>query len=286
MKNFISGLVVGIANIIPGVSGGTMIVVLGMFDKVMDAISNVFKINITMKKRLEYVKFLLIFMIGAAVGIVGFAKILEILFEQFPIQTIYCFIGLILFSLPMLKKTELKGKKVNLVYLIIGIFIILGISFLNPGESSVTVSLDELLDKTLNINFIFTLVLLGVISGATMIFPGVSGSMVLLVLGYYHMFKAYVANVTSFEVMVLVPLVFIGIGVMIGIVGSAKITSYLLDKFRTNTMSLILGLIVGSIIVIIPTSGYDLINVLTSVVTFIIGGSVILFIENKKNEAK
>lgn len=283
MKNFISGMFVGIANIIPGVSGGTMIVILGVFDKVMESISNVFKFNISNKERLDYIKFLFIFLLGAGVGLIGFAKILEVLFNVAEIQTLYCFIGLILFSLPMLKKTELKGERVNLIYLFIGIFIILGISYLNPGESDVTVTLSELLSKNLNITFIITLVMLGIISGATMIFPGVSGSMVLLVLGYYHMFKAYVANITSFEIMVLIPLVLIGIGVLIGIVGSAKITTYLLDKFRRNTMSLILGLIIGSIIVIVPTNGYNLVSSITSIVTFALGGGVILFIENKNN---
>ena len=113
MKNFISGVLVGVANIIPGVSGGTIIVILGMFDKLMQSISDVFKLNISKKKRIEAIKFLFTFIIGCGCGLVVFAKVLEFLFAHFEMQTLYWFIGLILLSLPMLKKEELKNESIN-----------------------------------------------------------------------------------------------------------------------------------------------------------------------------
>ena len=113
-------------------------------------------------------------------------------------------------------------------------------------------------------------------------FPGISGSMVLLVLGYYYLYKSYVSNVTSFEPMVLIPLIFIAIGVGIGIIGSAKLTTYLLDNYRQKTMSLILGLVMMSGIVIIPRSGYNLTILISSIICFIIGSIFIIFFNKLK----
>ena len=123
---------------------------------------------------------------------------------------------------------------------------------------------------------------MGAISGAAMLFPGISGSMVLLVLGYYYLYKSYVSNVTSFEPMVLIPLIFIAIGVGIGIIGSAKLTTYLLDNYRQKTMSLILGLVMMSGIVIIPRSGYNLTILISSIICFIIGSIFIIFFNKLK----
>lgn len=277
IKNIVGGICVGVANIIPGVSGGTIIVLLGLFDKFMKSISNIFNFKIKFKDKKDDFIFIFQFMIGAVIGLVGFAKILEFLFVSFEIQTLYWFIGLILCSLPMLKKKELNSEKINWVFLIIGMFIIWLISYLAPGETGNIVPVEELLTKNLDIIYILTLVLIGAISGAAMMFPGVSGSMVLLVFGYYHLFKGYVANVTTFDLKILVPLVFMAMGIVLGIIISAFLTNYLLKNFKQNTMSLIFGLIIMSTIAIIPTSGYTVTNSIASIFTFILGAVVIYF---------
>lgn len=277
IKNIVGGICVGVANIIPGVSGGTIIVLLGLFDKLIKSISNIFNFKIKFKDKKDDFIFIFQFMIGAVIGLVGFAKILEFLFVSFEIQTLYWFIGLILCSLPMLKKKELNGEKINWVFLIIGMFIIWLISYLAPGETGNIVPVEELLTKNLDIIYILTLVLIGSISGAAMMFPGVSGSMVLLVFGYYHLFKGYVANVTTFDLKILVPLVFMAMGIVLGIIISAFLTNYLLKNFKQNTMSLIFGLIIMSTIAIIPTSGYTVTNSIASIFTFILGAVVIYF---------
>lgn len=282
IKNFLCGVAVGVANIIPGVSGGTLIVLLGLFDELMAAISDVFKIGISWKDRFKAIKFILQVGIGVVVGLVAFAKLLEFLFVRAEIQTIMWFVGLILFSIPVLKKNEMKGEKINWIYFIIGILIIGLLSYFVPSKDEVIVPLQDILAKNLNLVYIITLILLGAISGATMIFPGVSGSMVLLVLGYYHLFKGYVANVTSFEPKILIGLVFIAIGVLIGIVLSAKLTNWLLKKYHNQTMSLIVGLIVMSAITIIPLTGYNLVTIITSILTFLFGGSIVILMDKLK----
>lgn len=286
IKNVVCGILVGIANIIPGVSGGTIIVILGLFDKLMDAISNVFKLKISFKERLENLWFIMQVLIGAAIGLIAFAKILNYLFVHFELQTIALFAGLILLSLPMLKKEEMDGKKINILFFILGILTIGIINYLSPGEEGNIVTYEELILKSLTPAFIGSLILMGVIGGATMIFPGVSGSMVLLVLGWYHMFKGYVAAVTTFDIKILIPLIFIALGVGLGIIFSAKLTSFLLKKYKTNTMSFILGLIIMSAIVIFPLKKelYTFGNIITSVITFILGGGLIILLEKFKEK--
>ena len=286
IKNVVCGILVGIANIIPGVSGGTIIVILGLFDKLMDAISNVFKLKISFKERLENLWFIMQVLIGAAIGLIAFAKILNYLFVHFELQTIALFAGLILLSLPMLKKEEMDGKKINILFFILGVLTIGIINYLSPGEEGNIVTYEELISKSLTPAFIGLLILMGVIGGATMIFPGVSGSMVLLVLGWYHMFKGYVAAVTTFDIKILIPLIFIALGIGLGIIFSAKLTSFLLKKYKTNTMSFILGLIIMSAIVIFPLKKelYTFGNIITSVITFILGGGLIILLEKFKEK--
>lgn len=286
IKNVVCGILVGIANIIPGVSGGTIIVILGLFDKLMDAISNVFKLKISFKERLENLWFIMQVLIGAAIGLIAFAKILNYLFVHFELQTIALFAGLILLSLPMLKKEEMDGKKINILFFILGILTIGIINYLSPGEEGNIVTYEELISKSLTPAFIGSLILMGALAGATMIFPGVSGSMVLLVLGWYHMFKGYVAAVTTFDIKILIPLIFIALGIGIGIIFSAKLTSFLLKKYKINTMSFILGLIIMSAIVIFPLKKelYTFGNIMTSVITFILGGGLIILLEKFKEK--
>ena len=284
MKNFVGGILVGIANIIPGVSGGTIIVLLGLFEKTMDSISTLFKLKISFKERLNALKFLLPLLVGVGVGLVVFAKILTFLFNNFENQTLLCFCGLILFSIPMLKKQEMDNIKMSWIFFVLGLLLIGLLVYLSPTNNEVVVTLEEIVSKNINIIYILTLILLGIISGGTMIFPGVSGSMVLLVLGYYHLFKGYVANVTSFDPKVIIGLICIAIGVGLGIILSAKLTSFLLKKFKRGTMSFILGLIIMSAIVIIPLKGYDVVTLITSILAFLLGCGVVIILEKLKSK--
>lgn len=283
LKNIIGGIAVGIANIIPGVSGGTFIVLLGLFDQLMESISNIFNLKIKLKNKKNDAIFIAQFLLGAAIGLIGFAKILEVLFVKFEVQTLYWFIGLILLSVPMLKRKEMNGERINWLFLAIGLLLIAGLSYFSPGESGNIVPLEELVSKNMNLGFCLTLVGIGAIGGASMMFPGVSGSMVLLVLGYYHLFKGYVAHVTSFEPMILIALIFIAIGVGLGIITSAMITNYLLKHYKRNTMSFILGLIIMSAIVIIPDVAYTVPIIISSIVCFLFGATVILIFDRYSN---
>ena len=271
IKNIIGGIAIGIANVIPGVSGGTMMVILGIFNRMMEAISGIFKrVN---PNRKDDIIFIFQVLVGAAIGIVGFAKILEILFDYYPTQTIYWFIGLIAFSIPLFVKGEMKGEKLAIVPFICGLAIIFGLEFLNPGEGNTVVNPDF---PPLSSGLFIKMVIIGAISGATMIMPGVSGSMVLLILGEYYLFKSYLAHVTSFSLDVIMPLGFMAIGIAFGIVVSAKLCQYFTRTHKAGFLSLILGLIIASSLVLIPFDvSYDFNLILTSLLAALFGGIIV-----------
>lgn len=276
MKAFISGILVGIANIIPGVSGGTMMVIMGVFHRIMEAIAGI--VQRKNKNRKEDILFLSKILVGAVLGLVLFAKVIDFLFVSYEIPTLWWFIGMVVASIPIFINKELKNDRIKIVPFIIGIVLILGITFLNPGTSEVVV--DSF--PALSTSHLLLMLGVGFISGFTMLLPGVSGSMVLLIIGQYHLFKAYLSNVTSFQIDVLLPLAVMGIGILIGIIVSAKATKYVLHKSnetRVATLSLILGLVVASSFVLIPIAQYSQATIIMSVGSFIFGILVVYFIE-------
>jgi len=277
IKNLISGAAVGIANIIPGVSGGTMLVILGLFDKVMESISNVFKLK--NPNRVKDILFLLQVLIGAGIGIVGFARILDWLFVICPVQTMFWFIGLILLSIPTLIKSELKGGKFSWIAFAIGAIIIFAITYFKPAEQELTITNFP----PITIQHLIIMVVVGMIAGGTMILPGVSGSMILLIIGQYYLFKSYISNVTSFEPSIIISLIFIAIGVGSGILLSSRLTTYFLKNKRSHTVSFIIGLVVASTIVLIPINeSYNASLILTSIASLAFGAGIVYLI-NKLN---
>ncbi len=274
LKVLIGGIAVGLANIIPGVSGGTMLVILGLFNKVMDAISSITSRDF--KKIKKSVIFLLILAVGAVIGAVIFANLLEFLFVDYPTQTMFCFVGMVAFSIPFLVKKEMKGDKFLIIPFLIGCAVIFAIAYFAPEET------DLVLDVFPPIDFIYivTMFFVGAIAGGVMFVPGVSGSMVLLIIGQYYLFKSLVANVTSFELNVIVPLVFFVLGVIAGIVVSSKLTKFCLEKSHSITMNFILGLVVASSVVLIPIgASYDLFTIISSLLCVVLGGVIIFLME-------
>lgn len=276
LKNIIGGMAVGIANIIPGVSGGTMLVIMGLFDRLMKSLSDLFSKDKTKAVRLAALVFISQVLLGAAIGLVGFAKLIDWLFVDYATQTFFWFIGLVLFGTPSLLRRELRGHRISKAAVAAGAAVIIAMTYFSPQEQPLT--LTEFPEPTLS--YLLVLVGVGAVAGATMLFPGISGSLALLILGYYAVFKSYVANVTDFSPDVLVPLGFIGIGILLGIVASAKLTTFLLARRRGGTVSFILGLILASAVVLVPLDArYDAAVIAGSVAAFLFGGFVVGLID-------
>ncbi len=280
-NSIFGGMFVGIANIIPGVSGGTMLVIFNLFDKLMYAIGDIFKKETTTRK--ESIILLIKVLLGAGIGIILFAKILGITLKYLEAETIYWFMGLILFSIPIIIKEEMKGEKFNIIFFLIGFIFIIALLYLQNKTSS-----NSIIDEQMNLLHFISLVIYGIIGGTTMIFPGVSGSMVLLVLGKYEMIRSYIDKLTSLDINAFISLCFFGIGAILGIVLSAKLTNFLLKKYKGKTISLILGFIIASAL-ILPFNIENTIEITTAkicsiIVSFVLGGIVIYYINRLQSK--
>ncbi len=257
----IKGFFMGIANIIPGVSGGTLAITMGIYEELIEAISHFFT---RLKSNLN---FLMPIIIGALVSIVIGSKIIGYSLDEFPLPTILFFTGLILGGLPMLYK-KIKGSfKISNVVIFISTFaIIIGLMFLKSG-SYVSFENMHLLDYIM-------LFIVGVVAAATMIIPGISGSFMLMVMGYYKPILNTINDLTSFNnigsnLAILIPF---GIGVLVGIVLIAKLIEFLFKKFEVPTYFGIIGFVLASIIGIFVSAE----NLTFSILPFIIG--ILLFI--------
>lgn len=271
IKNFLKGMVMGIANIIPGVSGGTMAVSMGIYDKLIHCITHLFK------EFKESMKFLIPIFVGIAVALVGLSFVIEPAFEYFPLQTNCLFVGLIVGGLPAVCK-KVKGKGIKLSYIIpfLAFFaLVVGMAAMGEKEGAAA-------DLTFSLWSVIKLFVVGIIASATMVIPGVSGSMMLLLMGYYNpviaAIKDFITALVAFDVSgilqgcsILVPM---GLGIVVGIFAIAKLIEIIFEKFPIQAYWAIIGLIVASpfaIFLMGEVGAVTVLAVLTSVVTFVVG---------------
>ena len=264
MKNnvllVIKGFFVGIANIIPGVSGGTLAITLGIYEELIEAISHFFR------KLKSNIKFLIPIGIGAFTAIVIGSRIIEISLEKYTLPTLLFFTGLILGGMPMLFGKIKKNIKPSYALIFLATFaLVIGIMFLKTGNNVVLVDL--------NAWGYFKLFLVGMIAAATMIIPGISGSFMLMVMGYYEPIINAINEFTSFNNLwnnfwILMPF---GIGVLLGVIIIAKIIEFLFQKFEVPTYFGIIGFVLASLIGIFTSAGN-----LVFTPTFIIVGIILM----------
>ena len=271
IKNVLKGMLIGVANIIPGVSGGTMMVSMGIYDKLIHSLTHLFK------EFKESMKFLIPIFIGMGIALVGLSFIIEPAFEHFPLQTSCLFIGLIVGGLPaMWQKVKGKGMKISYMipFLVFFAFVV-GLAAMGEKEGNAA-------DLTFSLWSVIKLFVVGIIASATMVIPGVSGSMMLLLLGYYNpivgAIKDFVTALVSFDIQgilsgcgVLVPA---GIGIVAGVFAIAKLIEVIFEKFPLQAYWAIIGLIVASPIAVLLMAQLGTItaaSVAVSVVTFAVG---------------
>lgn len=280
-KNIIKGMMIGIANIMPGVSGGTLAVSMGIYDKLIHCITHI------LSEFKESMRFLLPIFAGAGIALVALTFVIEALFQYYPIPTNLLFIGLIVGGLPPVV-TKVKSHKLSFGHILAGLLffaLVVGMAMMGDnGNRQVTLNL--------GIVPMIKLVLVGIIAAATMIIPGVSGSMVLLILGYYEpiiqQITAFCTAVITLDmagilhgIAILLPF---GIGVLIGILGIAKIIEIIFEKYPVYAYCAIIGLIAASPIAILVCSnfaGFSVSVLLISIVTFAAGFGIAIKIGDK-----
>ncbi len=233
---FLSGMVIGIANAIPGVSGGTMAVVLNVYDRLISLVS------LNLKKILRDLPFALLLVAGAGTGIVLFAKLISGLFDSYPVPTTWFFMGLIVGSIPFVaRRTRGTGSvPVKAVLATIAVVVMIITVFFRPDEGAgqAITALDPAV-------FLF-LFLASVAAAAAMIVPGLSGSFVFLMLGAY---RTVIRAVSDMNLPILLP---VALGAGAGLLAGAALIRFFLARRLDMVYAVILGLVVGSLVPVFP----------------------------------
>ena len=184
---FIKGFILGVANVIPGVSGGTLAVSLGLYERVLECVTTFFK------KFKENLTFIMPIALGIGVAILPTSKLVTYALTNFKAQTIFLFVGLIFGGISLIMK-KVKGQKsfFNICVLCIVFIFVLGLNFVKTDTFSISFTNMNIIDYVL-------LALVGFIASSAMVIPGISGSFVLMVFGYYEKIMATISHLTTFK---------------------------------------------------------------------------------------
>ena len=266
IRLFFVGIILGVANVIPGVSGGTLAVVFNVYDRLINVIS------LNVKKIISEWKFLLPLALGMGAGIIGFSKILTFLFENYPMQTNLFFVGIIAGSIPLvyrkikssMQEISEKNKKPYLSTIIcflvaLGIMIVMTVFKDFSGSSVIYTELSG--------SLFLLLLVSGALGAVAMIIPGISGSFLLLAIGTY---ATVIGSVSDFNIPLMIPT---AIGILLGLFFGAFLVRTLMKKVPTQTYGSILGLVIGSIFTVFPFAlfGSCLQNLSSSVIALVTG---------------
>ena len=297
------------ANVIPGVSGGTMAVVFGIYNRIIDLIS------FNIKKIISQWKFILPLGAGLVTGVLLFSKIITYLFNNFPIQTNWFFIGIILGSIPMLfthwinaRNQTFEEDTINSINSMDAMSSMqvtqsTGLLQLTLPEQSKKIPLSSSICCIISLAIMILMVIFKsekpetqitpgfslynaivmfvglAIAAIAMIIPGISGSFIMLALGIY---STVIGAIDSFNIYLLIPG---ALGAIVGLLCGAKLVRILMTKIPSQTYGIIFGLIIGSIFVIFPTNGYNALIIVTSLVCAVAGFLVsFLFSKTEKSE--
>lgn len=250
LKDGTVGVGIGTAIIIPGISGGTIALITGVFKKIVDAVDDLFS-----KRFWKNLLILLPFGIGAIIAVAGLLFPIKLAFENCMLALTILFAAFMLGSVPQLYDHSIKHKKLNvynILGLVVGFLVVVGF-----GVLSICVNLDkQVLDMFHDNPFYLYPILFGVgmISSMGLIVPGFSGSMLLMVLGFYDKILGLVVAIPEHPGLSILRLAVFAVGVAVGFVFFSKVMKYMFEKHEETTHCMVLGFLVGSIIAIFVNS--------------------------------
>ncbi len=261
--DFFKGIIVGIGGIAPGLSGSVMLIILGLYEKAVNAIGTLFK-NFK-----ENVLFLIPLVLGFGVGALLFSKIVDFTLENYEFQTRYLFLGLVLGTLPLFYKEVKKNGFVKKYYILIAVSLVAGLLLFS--------SEDNLFPKVTDPN-LFQSVWLGVAVAGSSLVPGVDSAVILSALGLYEL---YVSSIADLNFAILIPA---GVGLVAGAFIISAFMNFLIKRFYTVTFSVIFGLFLSIIPKVLTENCalYTGLDVIGAAVLVIIGFAVSYYLEDIK----
>lgn len=255
-KNIYRGILMGISDLIPGVSGGTIAFILGIYDRLLESISGFFS-----REWKKHLGFLVPLGTGIVITLLLFSRVIEYLLEQHYEATQFFFMGLIIGVIPYIMKQAEVKKNFTARHLVILVVIgaALAVTAFIPTEEDLAPI------TSLTLPVFFLLFFSGWLASMAMLLPGISGSFILLLLGVY---STAINALSSLNIPVAMA---IGAGVIVGFIVSSKAIQYLLANFTYVTYAAIIGLILGSLFVVFPGFSADSTTLITSLITFALG---------------
>lgn len=262
-SNLWRGFAMGTSDLVPGVSGGTIALLLGIYNDFIRSISGIFS-----KRFWESLKFLIPIVLGMLIAIGSLSKLINFLLNTHPIPTLFFFVGLILGIIPYLLKTSrfkqtFTAKQYMLV--VLGIVIIVVITLLNNGNKHAGETL------TFSTSLFIKYFIAGVCASSAMLLPGISGSFMLLVFGAYGTIMYAISEFLSFNFNAVPILLTVGLGIIAGFLLSSKAIQYFLNYHTSLTYALIIGFVVGSLYAVFPGLPTSIFMWFISALTLIIG---------------
>ncbi|MDQ0208280.1 DUF368 domain-containing protein [Alkalicoccobacillus murimartini] len=232
-KNIFRGIAMGITDLVPGISGSTILMVLGVYERFIASLN-----GLTTKEWKKSLGFLIPLGIGVGSALLIFSKVIEWLLEHHQPVTMFLFLGLIIGIVPILiKEVDVKNsfKPIHYVLLVIA-FILISLTSLIPNETG--------LMTNLSVGDYILLFVSGWLASAALILPGISGSLIFLLLGVYATVTSAIANIQISVILV------VGSGIAIGLILTSKLVRYLFANYTIYTYAVMIGLVAGSIIVV------------------------------------
>lgn len=261
--NILKGFAMGTSDLVPGVSGGTIALLLGIYNQFISSISGIFS-----RRFWPSFTFLIPIIIGMLLAMGSLSNLFNYLLSQHHIPTMFFFGGLIIGIVPyLLKISNYKASFTTIHYIMViaGIAILIVITLMNNGDKHAGETL------TLSTSLIIKYFIAGMCASSAMLLPGISGSFMLLVFGVYGTVMLAISEVVKLNFTGLPILLAVGFGVLAGFIISSKIIQYFLTHHKLMTFALIIGFVVGSLFAVFPGLPTNIVMWFVSLVVFIIG---------------
>ncbi|NHA41941.1 DUF368 domain-containing protein [Staphylococcus schleiferi] len=278
ISNIPRGFAMGISDLIPGVSGGTIALLLGIYDDFIASVSGVFS-----KHFKKSILFLLPIIIGMALAIGILSSVINYLLATHLIPTMFFFFGLILGIIPFLLRISHYKQTYKIQHwIIMGVAIIaLALMAYFKGETSHAAPSHIDLSLPMLIKYFIA----GVCASSAMLLPGISGSFILLLFGVYSTVTYSISEIVRFNFEALPVILMVGMGIVVGFLIASKVITYLLKHYTYLTYAAILGLVIGSLFSVFPGLPNQGLTWLASIITLILGFIISFILSRFTNES-
>ncbi|MXQ51746.1 DUF368 domain-containing protein [Salinicoccus hispanicus] len=265
----------GICELIPGVSSGTMALLLGIYDEFIGAIS-----RIVTKDYKKAILFLLPLVVGMGIAVLTLTSLIEYLLDRHMVPTHWFFIGLVLGVVPMMLRISnyrVKFRSSHYILVFLAVALLFSIGLIRGDE---TPPENLVVTMPLLIKMFFS----GILASMTMLLPGISGSLVLLILGSYSIVIYSINQLKAFNLEILPVLIAVGSGIVLGLLLASRVIQYMLSHYTYLTYALILGLVMGSVFAIYPGLPETALSWIMTVMAAIAGFTISWFMGTRNKE--